>query len=91
MGGNNALLYAISSQSQNNENLKIVKFLINEAKADPDSMNDYHVNCLILASKKSQVGVIDMLIEQGVDLGYRDKNGNNALHISCQGGHLQIV
>ena len=62
-----------------------------EAKADPDSMNDYNVNCLILASKKAQEGVIDMLITCGVDIGYIDKNGNNALHIACQGGHSMIV
>lgn len=54
-------------------------------------MNDYNINCLLLASKKAQVGVIDMLITCGVDLGYMDKNGNNALHIACQGGHIDIV
>ena len=54
-------------------------------------MNDYNINCLLLASKKAQVGVIDMLITYGVDLGYMDKNGNNALHIACQGGHFEIV
>ena len=54
-------------------------------------MNDYNVNSLILASKKAQLGVIEMLITCGVDLGYVDKNGNNALHIACQSGHLEIV
>lgn len=53
LGGNNALLYAISSSGKSNESFAIVKYLIQEADADPDSMNDYHVNCLILASKKS--------------------------------------
>ena len=32
-----------------------------------------------------------MLIKCGVDLGYVDKNGNNALHIACQGGHTDVV
>ena len=54
-------------------------------------MNDYNINCLILASKKAQFGIIDLLINFGVDLGYVDKNGNNALHIACQGGHLEVV
>ena len=54
-----------------------------EGGADPDSMNDYNVNCLLLASKKAQEGVIEMLIGCGVDIGYTDKNGNNALHIAC--------
>ena len=91
LGGNNALLYAISSQGASNENLAIVQYLISEAQADPDSMNDYKVNCLILASKKAQHGVIDMLIKCGVELGYVDKNGNNALHIACQAGHTAVV
>ena len=91
MGGNNALLYAISSQGKSNENLAIAEYLVRDAKADPDSMNDNNVNCLILASKKAQFGVIDMLIKCGVDLGYVDKNGNNALHIACQGGHTDVV
>ena len=53
MGGYSALLYAINSNSKSNENVEIVKYLVNEANADPDSMNDSKVNCLILASKKA--------------------------------------
>ena len=95
LGGNNALLYAISSSSNSassspkkaDQSLEIVKYLIKVANADPDSMNDYNVNCLILASKKSQIGVIEMLINCGVNIGCTDSNGNNALHIACQGGN----
>ena len=30
-------------------------------------------------------------LTSGVDIGYMDKNGNNALHIACQSGHKKIV
>ena len=53
LGGNNALLYAISSTGKKNQSFEIVRYLIIEAEADPDSMNDYQINCLLLASKKS--------------------------------------
>lgn len=32
-----------------------------------------------------------MLMACGVDLAYKDKNGNNSLHIACQSGHTDIV
>lgn len=49
MGGNNALLYACNSSNSNHH---LVEYLIVEG-ADPDSMNDYAVNCLLIATKKS--------------------------------------
>lgn len=49
MGGNNALLYACNS-SYSNE--LIVQYLIQKAGADINSMNDYKVNCLLIATKK---------------------------------------
>jgi ankyrin repeat protein len=50
MGGNNALLYACNST---NSNFMLVDYLINEAGADPNTMNDYAINCLLIATKKS--------------------------------------
>ena len=50
MGGNNALLYACNSST---ENYMLVDYLIEVAGADPDSINDYAVNCLLIATKKS--------------------------------------
>ena len=52
MGGNNALLYACSSSSENRD---IVDYLIIEAGADPDAMNDYNINLLLMATKKNQI------------------------------------
>lgn len=87
MGGNNALLYACNSS---NSNYHLVDYLISEG-ADPDSMNDYAVNCLLIATKKSQWMMLNLLLEKGVHIGYQDKNGCNALHIASAAGFTDIV
>ena len=88
MGGNNALLYACNSS---NSNFILVNYLINVAGADPDTMNDYAVNCLLIATKKSQLNVLDLLLINGVDIGFVDRNGCNALHIASAAGFQDIV
>ena len=50
IGGNNALLYACNSSASN---YILVNYLINEAGADPNTMNDYAINCLLIATKKA--------------------------------------
>ena len=50
MGGNNALLYACNSKNGNSE---IVEYLIGEAGANPDIMNDWKINCLLMSTKKA--------------------------------------
>ena len=72
MGGNNALLYACNSS---NSNFLLVDFLINVAGAEPNTMNDYAVNCLLIATKKSQLNILDLLLKTGVDIGFVDRNG----------------
>ena len=88
MGGNNALLYACNSS---NSNYMLVHYLKNEAGADPDAMNDYAINCLLIATKKSQLNILDLLLENGVDIGFVDRNGCNALHIASAAGYQDIV
>ena len=60
MGGNNALLYACFTQ---NTNQQIVYYLICDAGADLNSMNDYNINLLLMATKKSQVFVLKLLLQ----------------------------
>ena len=79
IGGNNALLYACNSS---NANFILVNYLINEAGADPNTMNDYEINCLLIATKKSQLNILDLLLINGVDIGFVDRNGCNSLHIA---------
>ena len=84
IGGNNALLYACNSS---NSNYILVNYLINEAGADPNTMNDYAVNCLLIATKKSQLNILNLLLKNGVDIGFVDRNGCNALHIASSAGY----
>jgi len=88
MGGNNALLYACNSS---NSNFVLVDYLINQAGAEPNTMNDYAVNCLLIATKKSQLNILDLLLLNGVDIGFEDRNGCNALHIASSAGYKDIV
>jgi ankyrin repeat protein len=88
MGGNNALLYACNST---NSDYYLVFYLINDAGANPNSMNDYYVNCLLIATKKSQLNILDLLLINGVDIGFVDRNGCNALHIASAAGYQDIV
>ena len=88
MGGNNALLYACNSS---NSNFILVNFLINEAGADPDSMNENNINCLLIVTKKNQLNILDLLLNNGVNIGFEDKNGCNALHIASAAGFTDIV
>ena len=88
MGGNNALLYACNSS---NSDYFLVHYLINDAGANPNSMNDYYVNCLLIATKKSQLNILDLLLINGVDIGFVDRNGCNALHIASAAGYQDIV
>lgn len=89
IGGNNALLYACNSSS--NEQSQVIRFLIEDIGASVNVMNDYYVNCLLIATKKNQVGVMQMLLGYGVDLAFVDKNGLNALHIASSAGFAKIV
>jgi len=82
------LLYACNSR---NSNFILVNYLINEAGADPNTMNDYAVNCLLIATKKSQLNILDLLLKTGVDIGFVDRNGCNALHIASAAGYVDIV
>lgn len=88
-GGNNALLYACNSSSS--EQCEVIEYLIKEVGASVNVMNDYFVNCLLIATKKQQINVMTMLLTCGVNLAFVDKNGFNALHIASSAGFSEIV
>ncbi|CDW78136.1 ankyrin repeat [Stylonychia lemnae] len=90
-GGNNALLYACNNQSAlEGENYLLVKYLIDEAGADPNIMNDTFRNALLLATKRNQLNVVDLLIKKNVDINVTDNNFCNALHLAASGGFLEM-
>lgn len=87
-GGNNALLYACSSS---NSNHMLVRYLIEEVEANCDIPNDFNRNTLLIAVRRNQVDVVELLLQKGVDINYKDANGCNALHIACTNGLTEIA
>ena len=88
MGGNNALLYACNSKESNGS---LVDYLIGQAGANPDVRNDYDVSCIMLATKRASLNILQLLLLRGIDISFADKNGCNALHIAAVSGHYHIV
>jgi len=87
-GGNNALLYACSAS---NANFILVHYLVTESEADCNATNDFTRNSMLIATRKNQLNVVDLLLEKNVDINFKDSNGCNALHIACAQGYTDIV
>lgn len=84
VGGNNALLYACTNSGspsggddheEEEENYMLVRYMIDEAGADPNVMNDNLQNALLLSTKRNQLNVVDLLFQKDVDIKAQDKNG----------------
>ena len=61
----------------------IVNYLVEYANANCDLANDFTRNSLLIATRKNQISVIELLLKKNVDISYSDANGCNALHIAC--------
>ena len=61
----------------------LVDYLVNKAGANCDLSNDSTRNALLTATRRSQLDIVKLLLEQNVDINYTDANGCNALHIAC--------
>ena len=88
-GGNNALLYACSSSSSGN--YMLVNYLVKYANADCNLPNDFTRNSLLIATRKNQLNVVELLLEKNVNINFNDANGCNALHIACTQGFTETV
>jgi hypothetical protein len=73
-GGNNALLYACNA-SGTDDNYLLVSYLIDEAGADPNISNDMQQSALLLATKRNQLNVVDLLFSKDVDINQTDTQG----------------
>ncbi len=69
----------------------LVRYLIDEAGADPNISNDSLQNALLLSAKRNQLNVVDLLFTKEVDINAQDKNGCNALHIASSHGFLEMA
>ena len=61
-------------------NLKVVKFLMEEAGANKDARDYEECTFLHLAAMNNDVSVTKYLVENGADIHVRDKNGLTPLH-----------
>lgn len=67
-GGNNALLYAIGGQNTNS--YLLVHFLIVEAQANCNLSNDFSRNSLLIAARRNQLNVVELLLQNSVDINF---------------------
>lgn len=88
-GGNNALLYAIGGQNTNS--YMLVHFLIVEAHANCNLSNDFERNSLLIAARRNQLNVVELLLKNAVDINFADANGCNALHVVCTNGFVECA
>lgn len=78
-------------------NLDVARYLLQKLAAQGDK-NSYITavdirgqTVLHAAAAGGNLGIVKLLIEEGADLGLRDKKGNSALSWAVQGGSMDIV
>ena len=72
--------------------LEVVKYLITEAKADPNRARKNGVSPLYTACGRGHLEVVKYLItEAKADVNKADNNGASPLHAACGGCHLEVV
>ena len=71
--------------------LDIVKFLIEDGKADYNIANKFDNTCLMIAAFKGHAEVVRYLLESGVNPNIGAKCGATALHFSSETGAMDIV
>lgn len=57
----------------------------------PDEMEGNKTTPLFLAATKGNIGMIKILVEEGVSLNKKGPNGRTALHVATQNGYTEIV
>lgn len=69
----------------------LVNYLVKNAGANCNLPNDFTRNSLLIATRKNQLNVVELLLQQDVDINFKDANGCNALHIACAQGYVETV
>ena len=53
--------------------------------------NDNCMNAILQSVKRNKISTVKLLLEVGVDLGRRDRNGSTCLHLASSQGHFEII
>ncbi|XP_048251521.1 serine/threonine-protein phosphatase 6 regulatory ankyrin repeat subunit A-like [Haliotis rufescens] len=72
-------------------NVQIVEYIVSHNIVDMDSADYVRRTPVMVAVLKGHKEVFDLLVSKGCDLTVKDKNGDNILHVACDGGNVQIV
>jgi ankyrin repeat protein len=70
---------------------EIVEFLIDDRRADRNSVNAGRETPLTLASKAGRAVVVGVLLARGADANHKDRGGWTRLHNASQKGHDDVV
>ncbi|XP_048250459.1 ankyrin repeat domain-containing protein 17-like isoform X2 [Haliotis rufescens] len=69
----------------------MVNYVLSQKVADINSRGKYRRTPLMKTAEKGHRQVFDLLVREGADTSLADENRNNILHVSCLGGHVDMV
>ncbi|XP_067658335.1 serine/threonine-protein phosphatase 6 regulatory ankyrin repeat subunit A-like [Haliotis asinina] len=69
----------------------MVKHVLSKKVADINSRGQYGRTPVMTAGEMGHRDVFDLLVREGADVSLVDDDRNNILHVSCIGGHVDIV
>jgi ankyrin repeat protein len=70
---------------------EIVRYFILSKQFDVERRNEFKMVPLHFAAKGGKCNTMDLLVQQGAQLGSKDKNGWTALHFAANQGNLRAV
>lgn len=71
--------------------LEVVRHLKGNKNSLKDAKNDYGPSTLHFARSNGHLGVVNRLLESGVDLNVKDNSLQISLYFACHSGHLEVV
>jgi ankyrin repeat protein len=81
------LLYVAAFQGH----LDIVRFLVNEAKADVNLLDAGSCTPLYAAASKGHLAIVKFLVESEANVFIADTGGWSPLHVAVSNGHYEVL
>ncbi|XP_046562347.1 serine/threonine-protein phosphatase 6 regulatory ankyrin repeat subunit C-like [Haliotis rubra] len=72
-------------------NIDMVSHVLTKTNIDIESKGQYGRTPLMASANKGHRGLFEFLVTKGSDVSAVDDDGNNVLHVACQGGSLDMV
>ena len=74
-----------------NGHTEVVRFLVEEGKADVDKVNDNNQTPINVAADGGRLEVVQFLLSKGADCTIKDKWGDTPLESARGQGHHEVV